>query len=1182
MKNMKIQELYDKDIERRINPAVVVSERDQYSVNQEIDEYVFTNDITENIYKFLKAVVQKDDPNKKGGKTGVWISGYYGSGKSHFIKYLFYCLDKEYRERAFSNFKESVNELDLLNDSGITTSNVSKIYSSLNSLDIDEIIFNIDAVADNHDVKDRITRVLLNQLNEFRGYNNTNIALALYLEKPLDKKGHFEAFKQRIKEKYNEDWDGTQIRFIRMYLGEVIGIAKEFDPDLDAESLRQSILNKEQDYTIEFLINEFKDFLKEKPDNYRLLFLMDEVSQYIGSNTSLLLNLQTIIEEIGSQIGTKVWVVCTAQQDLSNMINNTDSKAEDFGKIMGRFETTISLESQDAAYITKKRVLDKNSNGIGQLTDFYKKHKGDIENQFVFDHDLYENYKAQEDFTLTYPFIPYQFRLISDVFESFSNSGYVGEGVKNTERAILGITHFTANLCRDREVGYFVPFNLFFNQQFEKNLSHRARGIIDRAYKIEEVKSDGFAQNVVNVLFMISNLGDSQSVNFPANIENLSLLLMESADTLRMDMQTKTQKVLDVLVSKNIIQVSEGKYRFMKEDEIEVAHLINNTIITNEDRLKYIFDDIIQKIVKPLSQLGQVTYGNKSFRIAISVDDKEYGSKGDFSLKFAIYDSTSLEQLSHLTAANNMVIGINEWFNSDGGLKANVQDYVRTQKYISTHSSAAAGTRNETLNNFRDKNKILLNEIKIRFEKLFMQTTIISNQQLITADELKGASPAARYEDMVEKHMAQTYRKHMLSKNYAQSNADFITNAKSRQKTTIKDLDNAEQEMETKLNYMGSNPLVGDVVKQFEKAPYGWKDIATLDILLSIAKKGVRRFEWRNEEIDFTTFADKALNTRERDAITIHHEKVHSQEEINSFIHAVNNEIFVETIIPSKTSDFKEAITIFKAKISLLLVKLNNAKDEYESYPFSIHLKRYYKVLTDIHNSQSNEQLAEKVIDQKENIKKDRDLCKYVEEFVEYNFSQYLKIRKFINDNASNFTTLEGDLYVNASDLTDYLQIEDMPWDSFPQMNKVFKELSKAINEKLKELREKVYKDYSVIFEEIENLRKEYNIKEVHLTTDPERYLQEILKEKQISRLVIYQLTATDFKADNFKRLEEFKDRKEAKKTGKDYTQSFDVSIAAEMAPTTIDTPEQLDEYIDKLRSKLMIKLKKNIKLYLK
>lgn len=1169
---MIIQELYDRDIERRINPAVVVSEMETFFVNQEIDEYVFTKGVTKNIYKFLNAVT-----NKKEGKTGVWISGYYGSGKSHFIKYLFYCLNQKFREKAFANFAESVKAIDPLDEPNLGL--VNTIQRKLDVLTIDEIIFNIDAVADNKNEKDRITRVLLNQLNSFRGYNNNNIALALYLEKPLQEAGFLDTFKERIKAEFNENWEGNQIRFMRMYLNKVIEIAKEFLIDIDQDSLKSSILEKNQDYTIDFLISELQSFLADKGTDYRLIFLMDEVSQYIGSNTSLLLNLQTIIEEIGSKIGPLVWIVCTAQQDLANLIDNTDSKTEDFGKILGRFETMISLESQDAAFITKRRVLSKKSEGIGLLNDYYKNNKGAIENQFVFDHDLYKNFTNREEFTLTYPFIPYQFRLISDVFESFSNVGYVGEGVKNTERAILGITHFTAKLCKENEIGFFVPFDLFFNEQLEKNLTHHARSILDRAYHIEDVKTDKFARRVVNALFMVSNLGDSQKVNFPANIENLALLLMSSVDTPKLDMQFKVQQVLDELVKKNIIQASEGKYRFLKEDEIEVAHLIKTTSITTDDRLSYFYEDIILKKIK-LSPIINLAGFNKSFKAAIYVDDKEIGSKGDFNIKFSIYDSAELEQLAHSVPSHDVIIGISEWLRNDQDLKNKILDYIRTQLYIRNNKANATGTRSETLDNFRANNVLLLNEILFRFEKKFLETLFISNNRIVRAEDLNGASLATRFDEMVKRHIEEIYRKHKLSNGYATSNAELIANAKTGTQISTAGLEIAEEELNTKLTLMGDSPVVGEVVKQFEKAPYGWKDITTLDVLLRLAKKGVRRFEWRNEEIDLPTYADKALNSREREAITIHKEKAHSQDETNAFIHAVNHDIFNENLIVGNL-DFKAAVEAFKKSIEPKLLKINKLKEEYEAFTFAVHLKSYHKSLVEIHGSRNPELLVGLVMNQKNDLKIARDTYMYVEEFIDHNFAAYKLIYDFANNNKSNFNAIDETLQVKAQELVTYLKTDTEPWDKFPQMRKAYKEIHEAIQARIGLLKTEVIKIYEGIFEEIEQKSKELGISESNLTPDAATFFRKLNNENHIPQLDIHLLKAGDFRAENFKTLEEFKAKQEAKKTGQTYIQSFNVSLAAEMAPTVIENPAQLDDYINKLRERLMVKLAKNKKIFL-
>lgn len=1168
---MTIKELFDRDITRRINPAVVVSEMDTYSINQEIDEYVFTPAITKSIYKFLNAVV-----NKKEGKTGIWISGYYGSGKSHFIKYLFYCLHSAYSDKAFNHFRESVNELDPLDEPNPGL--ISTLHNKLTKLTVDEIIFNIDAVSDRKDSKERITRVLLNQLNRFRGYNNSNIALALYLEKPLDKAGLFNKFQERIKEAFNEEWEGNQLRFTMRYLDKVIDIAGEFDPDIDKHSLRSAIIDRNQDYTIEFLISELQDYLAGKSPDHRLLFMIDEVSQYIGSDTTLLLNLQTIVEEIGSRIGARVWVVCTAQQELSKLVDNTENKAEDFGKIFARFETTISLESQDAAFITKKRVLDKNSDGIGVLDEYYRQNKGAVENQFVFDHDLYTNYGAREDFVLTYPFVPYQFRLISDVFESFSNVGYVGEGVKNTERAILGITHFTANLCKDREVGFFVPFDLFFNEQLEKNLSHYARNILDRAYNLREIQKDPFARRVVNALFMVSNLGERHSVNFPATIENIALLMMDALDTPKVEIQQQVQAVLAELVDKNIIQVTEGKYRFLKEDEIEVAQMIKNTPVTGEDRLTYFYEDIILKIIKPDPV---VNFGTRGFRMAIQIDDKQITQSGDFNLKFVVYDNSDLDHIAHTTPTNDMAVGICDWFKHDNDFKVKVLEYVKTQKYIRLNSSTATGSRMQTLANFREANKLLLREIHSRFEKMFMQTGFVSKNQVIGAEELNTSAPGSRFQQMVMRHMEEVYNKHRLCSDYAASSAALITNARSKQTQLHKELKPAEEEVNIRLNLEGESPVAGDIVKFFGKPPYGWKDTSTLDVLLQLAKKGLRRFEWRGEEISPETFAEKAINTRERDAITILKEKVHSREQVGSFIHTVNNEIFLENLIPAGSSEFKEVMVTFKKKLEPIILRVNQLKDEYESRTFSIHLKNYHKSLSELYQARNNDEVMELVFSSKLRLKALRDNFAILEEFINTHIADFDQINRFAEMNKNNFDALDELQQVKAGELSSYLKTDHEPWEKYPQMKRAYKELHTAIAGHINALRAGVLSLYEGIFAEIAQRAKELGVDDANVTTDPSVILQKIKKENQIAQLEIFELKANEFRAKNFKLLDDHKARQTAKKTGGEYEPSIPVSLAAEMPPTTIETPEQLDEYLKKLRERLMIKLAKSKKLFI-
>lgn len=1169
---MKLQSIYEKDITRHIDPAVVVGTMGVEHIKQEVEEYVFTKDILQNIYKFLNAII-----NNTTGKTGVWVNGYYGSGKSHFIKYLFYCLNKETRERALERYIEAVKdnkELDAFSE--VTVSNISNLIKKINNTSITEIIFNIDAVAGNGDTQNSITKVLLKQLNAKRGFNSQNIALAKLVEKELYKIGQLENFKQRIQEVFQTTWDNHNItNLLHLRRVGVIDIVAEFIENVDKVSLAEA-LKDNKSYTIEELVFELQEYVSEQPENFRLVFLMDEVSQYIGKNSSLLLNLQTIVEEVGSKLRQKVWIVCTAQQDLSNLVNGNEGKNEDFGKIMGRFETMISLDSQDTRYITQKRLLEKNTEGLQELTKFYAENKVAIENQFDFGHSLYQNFKGAEEFYLSYPFIPYQFRLISDVFQSFSTIGFVGEGVKNTERAILGITHFTAKEYKDKNLGYFISFDNFFNEQLSKNLQHSAKSILDRAFGIdfeENIKS--FAHRVVKVLFMISHLDESLKINFPATIENISFLLINNISEIKKDSYQKVEKVLNTLINNNIIQESEGKYRFLNNDGILVASSIASSSINEKQQLDYFYTQFIQKILKP-----QTTYniGNKIIKLKISIDDKDEHSVGDFLVKFVVFSGEDIYYEALNTPITQININISEWFNKNIDFKKDFFTYAKTAKYLEENRGTAQGERVKTLEEFALDNSKLLTELQTKFEKEFANTSYTSKQTVNDAKSITTNSSAQRYIQMIENHAKGIYNKHEWSNEFANTN-DALKNAISTNLNYLfnNELSLAEEEVNNYITRCGNNVSLNNIIKDFEKAPYAWKDIAVLHMVYNLVKKKHRTLYYHNEEMDMGQYYDKAINATSRTGIEVKSPKNYNQKEIETFCQVAKN-IFINCTI-SPQQEVNEIIKQFHEYIGKQLIEINTYKQDYATYPFAEKINKYHRALAEIKETKSNERLMKSLIEQEETIKENRDFFEQIKEFISSNFSRYQEIKDFIANNASNIENLEEEYHSSYQEVKNFISTEQNPAERFPLMHRNYKNLKKVVEEAISNLRERVKQTYAQIFDELEREIEEKNL-DSSIISNKHDLLESFDKMGKFNELEIADLKSKDFKMQKSKEIAQEIQKRKAESTGQE-VKLTSVKLSSIIGGKVISSPEEVDKLLNEIRNKIMLEIGKNGSIFL-
>ena len=279
--------------------------------------------------------------------------------------------------------------------------------------------------------------------------------------------------------------------------------------------------------------------------------------------------------------------------------------------------------------------------------------------------------------------------------------------------------------------------------------------------------------------------------------------------------------------------------------------------------------------------------------------------------------------------------------------------------------------------------------------------------------------------------------------------------------------------------------------------------------------------------------------------------------------------------------DYKEAVATFKTFLDAAIKPVHKLYEEHEVYPFARGIKEYYNLLKELHFTRSDEELVNLFHSTETKLSEQRDLFAMADEFVEQNLTDYDKIKIFTEQNRSNFENLGEVLEVQATELVEFIKTDAQPRDSFPGMKKSYKEINEALKKQLKERKQLVTKLYTTVLEEIDTEKASLKIEEASLTADKDYWLTKIDKEKSLSQLEIYELKASDLRKDSFKILADYVARKQADKEGREYQRSTPISIAAEMKPTEIKTPEELDEYLKALRAKLMVKLNKNQKLYL-
>lgn len=1094
---MKFKELYSKGLDRKVNPAVSASDLSEDTVMTEIVEYVFTEEIVINLYDILVNIRQN-----QGSHVGIWINGYFGTGKSHFLKYVSYCLNAHYSEMAFMRLEEAIEEImrnsngmTKLDDHGVSLSEIQalkKWYST--QADVQMVMFNIGDVHDaNANQAQAFTTIFWNQFNAQRGYNSFNLALAQYLEKALDDDGKFGEFKDYLKSK-GYDWERNISRFAAGRLDLALQMAKEVDPTLATDVIRTKILNNDINVSVESFAAEMKEYIDAKHNrNFRLLFFVDEVSQFIGEHRDLLLQLQSLVKRLEEVCESRVWIACTAQQTLEEVVSHvggsTTNPEDEVGKILGRFEVRASLQGTSPEYITQKRILDKKGEAEVMLADMYAKDKAKLDAQFVLP-STYKTYRDKDNFVAYYPFVPYQFQLIKKVLDSFETMNYVDKQVKGNERSLINITYSIARETQDMEVGEFIPFDKFFGAMVQGSMQHLGQRAFENARQaldvIEDEKKQAFYRRVVYILFMICNLKEEDKQQFSATIDNVVTLLMSKVDASKAAIKQEVSAVLAYLIDKAVIRkvktdAGSEIYEFFTEEESKVAQIIKNQQVdsnTYSDELRNIF----------FAHFGNPSnkeqFATRSFTVGISIDGRNYlSNNADIQVDFVTTASTDNPDqyafsLNNSPQGTHLVFFLYPLFKENQELRANFLYYCRVQRFA--QEPAISEERQRTKEIFKQRAKELYEkEIKPQFQQMLDTCPVISCANALSTSETGTARKAERYKTLLARHMEMLYPFAKLADNREVPRTNPELSAK-----ILRPIDPgllvtptaAEEKVKNWLDRQPHDVTVADALRQFARVPYGWSDFATIYFLNELVRRHLYAYNYMGNPN--VSREDTARNiVRDAAKFTVERAKAISQELLNEFIEAWKHIFNVVSVKGSNDSAelFRACKDTDDSALNQLLKNYRDLSRKINGCPFAHTIDETIMLMEQWLTVRDPQKFFETIIAARDEAARLFDRCKSINMFYGEQFDRYNGVCKFIDDNRDNFDFLpaEGQEAVAALRA---IHTDEEPWTKMPAYIKMRKAIETQLQQKRKELVETVTARYNAVFDELEKYAGEMHV----------------------------------------------------------------------------------------------------------
>lgn len=827
------KQIYAKDIERDIDG--VIKADDKRHIGEEITEYVITDELAgksrpgEMLPGLFSALAKKDF------NQCVWISGDFGSGKSHLLKILSYVLGNEIVNDENGN---EIHPAEVFEEKARHIASDFEFEDNVRKavrIPTMSILFNIQAevvgINSNRNNRDKVLEVFMKVFNEKLGYDTNNFAVA-EIEREIDKLGKYQFLKDEYYKRFGKEWteERSKVFFKPDNLAEIY--AEIFDTTKEDAKRNIRDINSSYNLSIKDFAKIVKDYLDSHKDTERIVFFVDEIGQFIADDENKMLSVQTIAEELNHSTKGHAFVMVTSQVDLKTAIGQLKKKQEqDFSRIQGRFSLKINLTSANADEVIQKRLLQKKDEYKPELRQIYEDNKESIKVLFNFgDASRYKTkYKDDEQFVDAFPFISYQFALLKkSIVELSNNNAFSGTQQSVGERSMLSVTQRVAQQYKDCDLKHIVQF-CYMYEGVKPILQTRP---IQQIIQAENSLDDELAIKVLKTLFLVRYVND-----FSADVDTIAKLLLPTFDTDIVEFKKQIKEALNKLVNQTYVERLAGdKYSFLTDVEKDIENQIKSQDLEEGDVIKELnkifFDEIYSD--------RKIRIGDdpkKLFSFGRYIDGVPDGKEHEIYIHFITpandnnYEDRTAKATLSARLGNQLVVFLGEY----PTLQEDLTFYLKSNKKLNMLQSQQNDELTRTI--IYDKkraNSERRRDIVDRLRELVGYATLyVNGNELndITAHDVR-----TRLNEGMQKLIESEYvnlkliRKHKFSLDDLHQTLNMTSKIGLNLEECDSDVLNAIQQDKNQ----SVRSIVSNIISKFRRTPYGWYEEATECILAKL------------------------------------------------------------------------------------------------------------------------------------------------------------------------------------------------------------------------------------------------------------------------------------------------------------------------------------------------------------